>query len=121
APRAIDLAVERWGAFDGLYHVAGGSARGRGDGPLHAMTDDGWDFALRLNLSSMMYANRAAVRHWLDRRRGGCVLNLASVLACAPAPTHFATHGYAAAKAAAIGLTRACAAHYAASNIRFNV
>src|SRR5688572_30105039 len=38
---AIALARERFDRFDALYHVAGGSGRRMGDGPLHEMTDDG--------------------------------------------------------------------------------
>ena len=45
---------------------------------------------------------------------------MASVLAYAPSPRYFATHAYAATKAAAIGLTQSAAAFYADRNIRFN-
>lgn len=121
APGAIDLAVRRFGRFDALYHVAGGSARAQGDGPLHELTDEGIDAALRLNLASLIYSNRAAVRRFLEQGGGGAVLNMSSVLAFSPSPRHFATHAYAATKAAAIGLTRSCAACYAPHNIRFNV
>ena len=38
-----------------------------------------------------------------------------------PSPRFFATHAYATAKAAIIGLTTSIAAHYAANNIRCNV
>ena len=48
-------------------------------------------------------------------------MNLGSVLAESPSPEHFATHAYAAAKAAAVGLTRSCAAFYAKHGIRFNL
>lgn len=41
APRAIELAIREFGAFHGLYHVAGGSGRKLRDGPLHEMTDAG--------------------------------------------------------------------------------
>src|SRR3954468_2740401 len=34
--------VERFGRIDGVYNVAGISARRFGDGPLHEMTLDGW-------------------------------------------------------------------------------
>ena len=34
APRAIAEAQQRFGGFHGLYHVAGGSGRKMGDGPL---------------------------------------------------------------------------------------
>src|SRR5689334_9523419 len=50
APAAIDRAVKTFGRFDALYHVAGGSGRSFGDGPLHEITDDGWRSTLDLNL-----------------------------------------------------------------------
>ncbi len=37
AAEAIALCVNKLGGFDGLYHVAGGSGRKFGDGPLHEL------------------------------------------------------------------------------------
>ena len=116
---AIERAQQQFGGFDGLYHVAGGSGRRWGDGPLHKMTDEGWDETIRLNQTSVFYSNRAAVSA-LRESGGGAIVNLTSVLAYAPSPTHFSTHAYAAAKAAIIGLTQSAAAHYAPDNIRIN-
>jgi NAD(P)-dependent dehydrogenase (short-subunit alcohol dehydrogenase family) len=121
APQAIQKAVAEHGAFHGLYHVAGGSGRSVGDGPLHEITDQGWDYTLRLNLTSLFNSNRAAVQQFLKQGTGGTVLNMGSVLGFSPSPKFFATHAYATAKAAIIGLTTAAAAHYAGQNIRFNV
>lgn len=121
ADAAIRLAGELFGGFHGLYHVAGGSGRRMGDGPLHEITDEGWDATLRLNLTSVFHSNRAAVRQFLARGTGGTILNMGSVLGSSPSPRYFATHAYATAKAAIVGLTTASAAHYAAHNIRFNV
>ena len=118
---AIARAVSEFGRLDALYHVAGGSGRRAGDGPLHEISDEGWQFTLQLNQSSMFYSNRAAVRQFLAQKSGGSILNLGSVLAESPSPDHFATHAYAAAKSAAIGLTRSCAAYYAKHGIRFNL
>lgn len=121
APRAIHTAMEAWGGFHGLYHVAGGSGRKMGDGPLHEITDGGWDFTLRLNLDSLMFSNRAAVQQFLAQKTGGSILNMGSVLGWSPSPRFFATHAYTATKSAVIGFTKSCAAYYAAHNIRFNV
>jgi NAD(P)-dependent dehydrogenase (short-subunit alcohol dehydrogenase family) len=121
AEQAIGVALSTYGRLDALYHVAGGSGRRHGDGPLHELTDEGLDFTLRLNLTSMIYSNRAAVRHWLAEGRPGVVLNMGSVLGSSPSPRYFATHTYAAAKAAIVGFTRSCAAYYAPHGIRFNV
>ncbi len=119
--RSLDAAVARFGRVDGVYHVAGGSGRRFGDGPLDQVTDEGWRQTIDLNLSALFHTNRAAVQYFLGAGHGGSIVNMASVLAFAPSPDHFATHAYAAAKAGVIGLTTSCAAYYARHDIRFNV
>lgn len=118
--RAIAAAQARWTRLDGLYHVAGGSGRRHGDGPLHEMSDTGWTMTLDLNLSSAAWSMRAAVQAFRDAGQGGAIVTLSSVLAWAPSPQHFATHAYAAAKAGILGLTRACVGAYAPDGIRIN-
>jgi NAD(P)-dependent dehydrogenase (short-subunit alcohol dehydrogenase family) len=121
ASRAIAMAVREFGGFHGLYHVAGGSGRKLGDGPLHELTDEGWRGTIDLNLTSLIYSNRAAIRQFLEQTSGGSILNMGSVLGWSPSPRHFATHAYAAAKAAVAGFTQSIAAYYADKNIRCNV
>jgi len=121
AVKAINYAYECFDRFDALYHVAGGSGRKFGDGPLHEISDEGWRATLQLNLDSVFYSNRAAIQHFLANGKGGAIVNLASVLAFSPAPAHFSTHAYATAKAGIIGMSKAAAAHYATQNIRVNV
>lgn len=121
APKAIGRCIREWGSFDGLYHVAGGSGRKMGDGPLHKMTLDGWNKTMELNLSSLMLSNKAAVRMFMKTKNGGTILNMSSVLGYSPAPHYFSTHAYAAAKAAVIGFSKSLAAYYAKDNIRINV
>ena len=121
APEAIRQCVAQGGQCHGLYHVAGGSGRRFGDGPLHELTLEGWNKTFELNLTSLMLSNQAAVRHFLEQKQGGAILNMGSVLSYSPSPRYFATHAYAAAKSAIIGFTKAVAAHYAPQNIRANV
>lgn len=121
APKAIKLAMQTYGGFDGLFHVAGGSGRRMGDGPLHEMTLEGWEKTFSLNLSSIMLSNRAAVQSFMDRKVSGSILNTGSVLGYSPSPQFFTTHAYAAAKSAIIGFTKSIAAYYASCNIRANV
>ena len=121
APAAIRLCQERFGSFDGLYHVAGGSGRKMGDGPLHELTLEGWNKTLELNLTSLMLSNQAAIRHFLEKGNGGTILNMGSVLGYSPSPQYFSTHAYAAAKSAIIGFSKSIAAYYVTNNIRINV
>ncbi|MFI5131337.1 MAG: SDR family NAD(P)-dependent oxidoreductase [Chitinophagales bacterium] len=121
ATNAIDLCLEKFGGFDGLYHVAGGSGRKMGDGPLHELTLDGWNKTLELNLTSMMLSNQAAIKKFLQLKKAGTILNMGSVLGFSPSPGYFATHAYASAKAAIIGFSKSVAAYYAKEDIRVNV
>lgn len=121
AADAIHRCHDLFGSVDGLYHVAGGSGRKFGDGPLHDMTLEGWNHTLAINLTSMMLSNQAAIRYFLDHERAGTILNMGSVLGFSPSPMYFSTHAYAAAKAAIVGFSKSIAAYYASRNIRVNV
>ena len=118
---AINCCIEKFGDFDGLYHVAGGSGRKIGDGLLHQLTLEGWNKTLELNLTSLMLSNQAAIKKFLELRKGGTILNMSSVLGFSPSPKYFSTHAYAAAKSAVIGFSKSVAAYYAKDNIRINV
>lgn len=121
AVNAVDSCIEKFGGFDGLYHVAGGSGRKMGDGPIHKLSLEGWNKTLELNLTSLMFSNQAAVKKFLELNKSGSILNMGSVLGYSPSPKHFVTHAYAAAKAAIIGFSKSTAAYYAKNNIRINV
>jgi NAD(P)-dependent dehydrogenase (short-subunit alcohol dehydrogenase family) len=121
ATEAISLCTATFGGFDGLYHVAGGSGRKMGDGPLHELTLEGWNKTMELNLTSLMLSNQAAVKEFIRLKKAGTILNMGSVLGYSPSPTHFATHAYSTAKSAVIGFSRSIAAYYAKDNIRINV
>lgn len=121
ATKAIETCIKEFGGFDGLYHVAGGSGRKMGDGPLHELTLDGWNKTLELNLTSLMLSNQAAIKKFIETKKAGTILNMGSVLGYSPSPQFFSTHAYAAAKSAIIGFSKSIAAYYATNNIRINV
>jgi NAD(P)-dependent dehydrogenase (short-subunit alcohol dehydrogenase family) len=113
--------ITHLGGLDILYHLAGGSGRKHGDGPLHECTDVGWQTTIDANLKSVFLTNRAAVRQFLKQGSGGVILNMASVLALSPSPHYFDTVAYAASKGGVIALSRQAAARYAIDKIRINV
>lgn len=118
---AITKAHDTFGSITGLFHVAGGSGRRWGDGPLHQLTLEGWNKTMELNLTSMMLSNQAMVSYFMKHKTTGVILNMGSVLGYSPSPKHFVTHAYAAAKSAIIGFSKSIAAYYAEYNIRVNV
>ncbi len=118
---ALQKCISEYGGLDGLYHVAGGSGRKWGDGPLHELTKDAWVKTLELNLDSVMVSNKLIIRYWLEHKQAGSILNLSTLLATDPSPKHFHTHAYAAAKSAIIGFSKSVASYYAQFDIRINV
>jgi NAD(P)-dependent dehydrogenase (short-subunit alcohol dehydrogenase family) len=121
---AFAACLAQFGRIDGLFAVAGGSARQAGDGPVHDAPLEGFEAALDYNAVPAFLAARHAVRAMLDQEplangeRGSVVL-MSSVLADSPARL-FVTHGYAASKGAINALTRTMAAYYAPNGIRVN-
>ncbi|GIW80377.1 MAG: short chain dehydrogenase [Gemmatales bacterium] len=117
----FEEAVRQLGGLDVLFHVAGGSGRRFGDGPLHECTEEGFKQTIELNLTSVFLTNRRALQVFLSQGQGGVILNVSSVLAWSPAPEHFDTCAYAAAKGGILSLSRLAAARYARDGIRVNV
>jgi NAD(P)-dependent dehydrogenase (short-subunit alcohol dehydrogenase family) len=118
---AIKVTHKAFGSITGLFHVAGGSGRKWGDGPLNKISLDGWNRTMELNLTSLMLSNQAIINYFLKYKKSGTILNMGSVLGYSPSPKYFTTHAYAAAKSAVIGFSKSIAAYYAENNIRINV
>ena len=118
---AIKQSLNKFGDLHGLYHVAGGSGREKGDGPIHEISDKAWDYTTSINLDSIFYSNRAIIQQFINQGKGGTILNMSSVLGFSPSSNFFSTHAYASAKAAVIGLSKSLASYYSKYNIRINV
>lgn len=124
---AVSYARRRLGRIDALFNVAGISGRRFGDGPLHECTVAGWETTLDHNAKTTFLMCRTVLRRMLRQPLDvhglrGALLNMSSVLdGSSPEPKHFATHAYAASKAAITGMSRSMAAYYAKYKIRVNV
>jgi NAD(P)-dependent dehydrogenase (short-subunit alcohol dehydrogenase family) len=126
APAAVASCVRKFGRLDGLYNVAGISARKFGDGPLHACSEEGWQMAISANVTTQYRMCREALQVMLaqdphpEGGQRGVILNMASILGIHPEPTHFSAIGYASAKGAILSMTKTAAAYYAQQKIRIN-
>ena len=77
------------------------------------LAEKDWDRLVAVNTTGAFLVCRRAIRHFLARGRGGRIINVGSISQDG-AP---ANAGYAASKAALLGLTRCIAARYAADGI----
>ncbi|MCL4797875.1 MAG: SDR family oxidoreductase [Bryobacteraceae bacterium] len=119
AEKAVAHCLQKYGHIDGLFNVAGASGRKHGDGPLHLVSEHGWEWTLAANLRTTFLVTRTVLRRMIPRRAGS-IVNMASILASSPEAGDFATHAYAAAKGGVVALTRSMAATYVEHNIRVN-
>ncbi|PKQ00044.1 MAG: short-chain dehydrogenase [Alphaproteobacteria bacterium HGW-Alphaproteobacteria-13] len=110
---AIDHGAETFGHLDILVNNAGGVS-GR---PFLEQSERSMRKHVDINLMSMLIATQAAAQHMVAGRRGGAIVNVASIEASRAAP-NFAV--YAACKAGMVSFTRSMAIELAEHGIRVN-
>ncbi|WP_457939273.1 SDR family oxidoreductase [Mesorhizobium sp. 10J20-29] len=109
----VGRAVAEAGSVDVLFNGAGFVH----SGSILEMKDGDFDFAVDLNVRSMIRTIRAVLPGMLERG-GGAIVNMASVAGSIKGvPNRFA---YGTTKAAVVGLTKAVAADYVGQGIRCN-
>ncbi|WP_291001580.1 SDR family oxidoreductase [Hoeflea sp.] len=109
----VIASVEAIGPVDVLFNGAGFVHAGS----ILEMTDAEFDFAMDLNVRSMIRTIRAVLPAMLERG-GGAIINMSSVASSIKGvPNRFA---YSTSKAAVIGLTKSVAADYIGRGIRCN-
>jgi 2-keto-3-deoxy-L-fuconate dehydrogenase len=110
---AVNGFVAAIGSVDVLFNCAGYVHAGS----ILEMKDEDFDFAINLNVRSMIRTIRAVLPGMLERG-DGAIINMASVAGSVKGvPNRFA---YGVSKAAVVGLTKAVAADYVAKGIRCN-
>jgi glucose 1-dehydrogenase len=109
----VGRAVEDLGGVDILVNNAGIQISGASD----AIEIDEFDKVIAVNLRGAYLCSREAIRHFLDRGAGGCIINISSVHQIIPKPQFI---GYSASKGGMQNLTRTLALEYADRDIRVN-
>jgi NAD(P)-dependent dehydrogenase (short-subunit alcohol dehydrogenase family) len=109
--RAVEVAVERLGALDGIALCVGSILLK----PAHLVRDEEWEQTLALNLHPAFRVVRAAGHHLAEH--GGSVVLFSTTAAQVGLANHEAI---AAAKAGIEGLVRSAASSYASRGLRFN-
>lgn len=110
---SVAAAVEQAGALDILVNNAGVAVTK----PFLQQTPEDWDRVLDTNLRGCFLVAQAVARGMAERKRGGAIVNIASVLGERIIP---GVAGYTAAKAGLLHLTRHMAVELARHNIRAN-
>lgn len=109
-----DFAAERFGRLDIWVNNVGGTS---GFAPIHELSDEAWNDALKLNLNAYFYGTRRALPKMLAGGWGR-IINISSVegkQANKPAISHYITN-----KHAIHGLTKATAFEYGTQGITCN-
>lgn len=115
----VEAALDQWEASHEADYVAVlvNNAGIRRDNVMFMMGDEEWHSVLDTTLNGFFYITRRLLKHMMPRRRGGRIVNMASLsgLKGMAGQTN-----YSAAKAALIGATKALALEVAARGVTVN-
>ena len=112
---AVDRVESELGPLDLVVNGAGVAPLSRAE--KHARAK--WDQALALNVTAAFELAQLIAQRWIERKRGGRIINLSSVMGFAGNPVHKAV-GYSASKGALNNLTRHLAIEWAQYGIYVN-
>jgi NAD(P)-dependent dehydrogenase (short-subunit alcohol dehydrogenase family) len=105
----------RHGRLDILFNNAGIAIRR----PTTELTLDDWNKVVAVNLTGVFLCAREAARHMLAARRGGRIVNTASIMGFSGGGL-YPNIAYQATKGAVVNMTRALAVEWASQGIRVN-
>lgn len=110
----VDNAVKTFGSMEIIVNNAGIMDNLL---PIAEMDDGIWEKIMKVNLNSVMFGTRKAVRYFLEHRTGGVIINTASLSGLCAGRGGCA---YTASKFAVVGLTKNVAFMYGDAGIRCN-
>ena len=118
-PKAIEAALDQWEEQhpDDWFSVLVNNAGIRRDNVMFMMSDEEWNSVLGTTLNGYFYITRKLLKHMMPRKRGGRIINMASLSGVKGLPGQA---NYSAAKAALIGATKALALETAARSVTVN-
>lgn len=115
----VEEAIRKWEEAhpDDYVSVLVNNAGIRRDNVMYMMSDDDWHQVIDTTVNGFFYLTRCILRHMMPRKRGGRIINIASLSGVKGLPGQT---NYSAAKAALIGATKALAQEVASRNITVN-
>lgn len=115
----VEAALDAWETAhpDDYVAVLVNNAGVRRDNVMFMMSDDEWHSVLDTTLNGFFYLTRRLLKHMMPRRRGGRIINIASLSGIKGLPGQA---NYSAAKAGLIGATKALAQEVAPRNVTVN-
>ena len=115
----VDEAIDSWERNhpDDYIPILVNNAGIRRDGLMFMMSDEDWHQVIDTTLDGFFYITRRLLKHMMPRKRGGRIINVASLSGVKGLPGQT---NYSAAKAALIGATKALAQEVAPRNITVN-
>lgn len=115
----VEQALTQWEENhpDDYFAVLVNNAGIRRDGMMFMMTDNDWHQVINTTLDGFFYLTRCLLKHMMPRKRGGRIINIASLSGVKGLPGQA---NYSAAKAALIGATKALAQEVGPRHITVN-
>lgn len=111
--RMVQKALATFGAIDILVNNAGIFI----SSPIEDLREEDWDRVMNVNLKGVFLCCQVVGRHMIERKAGGCIINVASISGHMPEINGGA---YSPSKAGVLALTRLLAVEWAKHGIRVN-
>ncbi|KAI1773813.1 3-oxoacyl-reductase [Hypoxylon cercidicola] len=112
--RLLQTAVDAFGQLDIVVNNAGATYANK---PTEDVTEKDFDLVMNVNVKSIYMSTNVLVPYFLEKKRPGCFIQMASTAGVRPRPR---LTWYNASKAAVINATKTMAVEYGPQQIRFN-